>query len=219
MSEVKGRWLTLEEICEELRLPPMSVWNLVHRHKIVGLKGSTHNRSNATTWRFLDPSEEYKKALNAQESILRNSHTIDLMRFPIIGMAEFAELAGVPQSTLRNYVQTGALKPYRIGRHSVFTADQVRAFMLARERKEPRERRARCEDLIRWCRRKLDANPQATMTREEVQKDNAIEGQLRKIMRQREPERSRNLAEFWRRFDLIKSAARVTKRSQVQNLD
>lgn len=207
--EPKPRWLTMEEICEELRLTPATVWGLVRRHKIVGL--TSKNRMHSRNWRFLDPSPEYKKALYTQETILSFSHSIDLMRFPVIATAELAEIAGIKPSTLRNFIQDGTLKPSRVGRYAVFTIEQVREFLLSRERREPRDRRVRSEMLIRWALKQLAGNREPTMSEEEVQRDDELEGALRRIMRQREPARSLHLKEFWRRFELVQAAVRVTR--------
>lgn len=207
-----GNWLTIEEACTELRLPPKVIYRMIHQHKLVGLVAGT--RKSRRSWRILDPSEEYKKALLAQEDILRHRYPIDILAFPIISSAELGRMAGLSSSTIRNFVKDGSLKPWKMGRFSVYTAEQVREFLLRRERKEPRDRRARCETLLRWCLAQLEANPVATLTQKEVQRDDKLEGALRKIMRQKEPARSRNLAEFWRRWDLGSSAAKLIKKQQ-----
>lgn len=205
-----NRWVNLEELCEGLRLPHKVVRRLIREHKIVGFHND--NLTNAKNWRFLDPSEEYKKALHAQESILSRRYRIDLMQFPIVSSAELAQISGLSPSTIRNFVNDGTLKPWKMGRYSIYTPEQVREFLLRRERKEPRDRRARCETLLRWCLAQLEANPVASLTEKEVQRDDKLEGALRKIMRQKEPARSTNLAEFWRRWDLAGSAAKLIRK-------
>lgn len=210
-ASAPSRWLTLEQIREELRLPPKVIFRLIRQHKLVGVVDGT--RLNRHNWRILDPSPEYKRALTALESVLKEKSVIDLMQFPIVGPAEFAEIAGITQSGLRNHVRSGKLRPHKMGRYSVYTAQQVRDFLLARERSEPTGRRVRSSAILQWCMQKLQANPVATLSREEVEKDDALEGTLRRIMRQTEPDRSIHLAEFWRRFELIQSAAQLIKKT------
>lgn len=203
-------WLTLEQTCAELRLPHKIVRRLLRKGQLVGFVDGA--RRNVKNWRILEPSEDYIRALHAQESILSGRHAIDLMQFPIIGSVEFAELVDIPQSTLRNLVKNGTLKPWKMGRYSCYTAQQVRDFLLSRERLEPRDRRVRCAALVHWCLKKLSDNPVETLTEAEVHRDDQMEGSLRRIMRQREPERSKHLNEFWRRFELAQGVAKSIRR-------
>jgi DNA-binding transcriptional MerR regulator len=207
MSE---RWLDFESLCVELQLPAKVVKRLIKEGKLVGICHGRKGRYERD-WRFLDPSEKYKRALSTQEKLLSFAYTVDLLAYPLLATAEVAVLAGLSQERIRHFVFTGKLKPHKMGRYSLYSPDQVRAFLLWRERKEPTSRRARCEMLLRWCLKALEANPEATMTLAEVRNDDLLEGHLRKLLRQKEPERTRSIQEFWRRYQLGKDVAAVLK--------
>lgn len=214
MTMTKPRWLTFPEICEELRLPPDVVIALIRAGRLMGLVSK--KSSNTANWRILDPSVAYKMALSAQENIVRNRFAVDLMEYPVIATGEFAQLTGLAPASVRNLVRHKKLIPCKMGRYSLFTASQVREVLLKRERKEPTDRRARCEHLVRWCLKMLETHALETITEAQVHQDDALEGSLRRIMRQQEPERGKHLAEFWRRFELAQAAARSIQKRRAQ---
>lgn len=205
---MKSRWLTFDELVFELQLPPKRVRKLIREGRLVGI--CTGRKANyATDWRYLDPSEKYKRALEEQEKILSHAHSVDLMEFPVLSSAEFAQLAGISSSRVRGLVFNRKLLPTKIGKYSLFTANQVREFLLRRERKEPTARRVRCELLLRWCLEKITAGTEETLTIAQVENDDLLESTLQRLLRLKEPERTQAVQEFWRRYQLAKDVAAV----------
>ena len=205
---MKPRWLTFDELVFELQLSPKRVRKLIREGRLVGI--CTGRKANyATDWRYLDPSEKYKRALEEQEKILSHAHSVDLMEFPVISSAEFAQLAGISSSRVRGLVFNRKLLPTKIGKYSLFTPNQVREFLLRRERKESTARRARCELLLRWCLEKITARTEETLTVAQVENDDLLESTLQRLLRLKEPERTRAVQEFWRRYQLARDVAAV----------
>ena len=203
-----ARWLTFDDLVFELQLPPGRVLKLIRAGSLVGI--CTGKKINLKTdWRYLDPSEKYKNALVIQEKILSQTHAVDLMEFPVISSAEFAAIAGISPARIRGLIFTDQLVPTKMGRYCLFTAAQVREFLLRRERKEPRSRRARCEVLLRWCLRAIKSRAADAMTQEEVRQDDLLEGMLARLLRLKEPERTQAVQEFWRRYQLAKDIAGI----------
>ena len=58
------------------------------------------------------------------------------------------------------------------------------------------------EAIICWCLERIH-EPDA-ITREAVQRDDELEGMLHKLLRLKEPTRSKAIREFWRRYQLAK---------------
>ena len=204
---MKPRWLTFDELVFELQLPPKRVRKLIREGRLVGICAG-RKANYETDWRYLDPSEKYKRALEEQEKILSHAHSVDLMEFPVISSAEFAQIAGISSSRIRGLVFNRKLLPTKIGKYSLFTATQVREFLLRRERKEPTARRERCELLLRWCLERIK-EAEGTMTAAQVENDDLLESTLQRLLRLKEPERTRAVQEFWRRYQLARDVAAV----------
>jgi hypothetical protein len=207
------RWLTWQELCLELRLKPKQVKRLVKRGAIVGLCHGNPQRLQ-TDWRYLDPSEKYKRALETAMMVTDLCYSVDLPSTQLLSSADFAHIAGLHPGTIRSMVARNKLRPYKIGNYSLFTPEQLRAWLLKRERKEPTSRRARCDQMIRWCLEKLNETAEPTMTMAEVREDDRLEEVLRRLLKKREPERSRAIREFWSRYDLARSVAAAIRGGQ-----
>lgn len=205
---MKPRWLSFDDLVFELQLPPKRVLKLIREGRLVGICAG-RNKNLQTDWRYLDPSEKYKRALEIQEKILSRAHQIDLMEFPVISSAEFASIAGLSSSRIRGLVFRGQLIPAKIGKYSLFTPNQVREYLLRRERKEPTSRRARCQALLRWCMQGIESNREDAMTREDVRQDDLLEGALMRLLQLKEPERTQAVQEFWRRYKLAKDVSGI----------
>lgn len=207
MSE---RWLTFDDLCFELRLPPKQVKKLIKAGRLVGI--CTGKKMNLETdWRYLDPSDKYKKMLENQVKNLNNLHNSDLLELPLLNPAEFAAIAGITAVTIRGLIFNKKLNPLKIGKYSYFSPAQVREFLLRRERKEPRSRRARCELLLRWALAQLEKNQEEILTPEQIENDDLLESTMARLLRLKEPERTRAIQEFWRRYQLAKDVAAVIK--------
>ena len=144
---MKARWLTFDELCFELRLPAPQVKKLIRQGRLVGI--CTGKKTSLTTdWRYIDPSDQYKKMLENQVKNANNLHNQNLFDFPVLSPAEFGAIAGLNKSTIRGLIFNKKIIPTKIGKYSYFSPAQIREFLLKRERKEPRSRRARCEVLL-----------------------------------------------------------------------
>lgn len=195
------RWLTFDELVGELQITPGRAKKLIRQGRIVGYCVGNKRRLE-TDWRYVDPSETVKRAITLQENVFACTWRPEIFDFPCISTVEVAALAGIKPITVDINIHRKKLKPHKMGRFNLFTPRQVREFLLRRERKEPRSRRARCESILKWCLESLDKEP--AMTRAEVDRDDRLEGMLRKLLRLPEPERTTAIAEFWRRYKLCR---------------
>lgn len=202
------RWLSYDELCMELRLSPLHVKRLIRRGSIVGMCFG-HKYKYETDWRYLDPSPQYKKALEIQERVLACAFKADLLNLPILSSSDFGDICGLTTVHVRVLIYKKKLRPHKLGKYSLFTPQQVRDFLLRRERKEPTDRRVRCEYLIRWCKKLLEKDQVGTLTRDQVKNDDDLEVHLRRLLKLPEPDRAAAIREFWSRYELAKTVAKV----------
>jgi len=207
------RWLTFDEMCEELRVPPEIVRLLIRNHRLVGIGLPDKKPGSPRDWRLLDPIPAYKAALQTQYAVLSRSHSVNLLEKPVLSSAEVAEIAGVSEQIIRNAVYQKKIRPYKIKHYSLFTVEEVRRYLLARERKQPYDRRARCEAIIRWAFAQLDKYPGKILTQADVHRDDQLEGALRRLMRLPKSQRPSAVAEFWRRFELANTVVQTIQKS------
>jgi hypothetical protein len=206
---LSDRWLTFEELCDELRLKPFQVRRLIKNGKVVGICHGKNPRRLETDWRYLDPTPKYKRALSLLEHMTSNTLEIDLGEFPVIGSAEFAELCGFSQDRVRGLIHRKVLKPYKVGKYSLFTPQQLRDFLRRREGSINRYKRPSMATLLDWCMRYAQGDRARYITRDQVRRDDELEGEIRQILRLPEPERSRAMRTFWRRYELAKEFSRA----------
>jgi hypothetical protein len=204
------RWLSYDELCMELRLAPKHVKRLIRRGMIVGICFG-HKNKYETDWRYLDPSPQYKKALGIQERILAQAYKADLLNLPILSSSDFGDICGLTTVHIRVLIYKKKLQPHKFGRYSLFTPMQVRDFLLRRERKEPTDRRVRCEYLIRWCKKMLEKDLAEAETQDQVKNDDELEVHLRRLLKLPEPGRAAAIREFWSRYELAKSVVKAIK--------
>lgn len=202
------RWLTFEDLCSELHLKPYQVRKLVKTGKVVGLCYGNPRRIQSD-WRFLDPAPKYKKALELQQQILAHSLSIDLGEVPLLSTADFAQLCGFTQTRVRGLINRKVLTPYKVGRYSFFTANQLRDFLNRRQGRSNRYRRPSMARLLEWCGKYAAAGSEHYLSRAAIRKDDELEGEIQGILRLKEPQRTIAMKTFWRRYELAKEAARL----------
>jgi len=207
---VSTRWLSFDDLCLELQLRPHQVRKLIKQGKITGICFGRPSRYQ-TDWRFVDPAQRYKQALSIAARIQARTYEIDLAEFPVISTKEFAALCGFTEGRVRGLLLRKALRAHKIGRYSFFTANQVRDFLLRRERLELRSARPRMGAILTWVMRYVEQQRDLAMPRSEAQQDDALEGMLQQLMRLKEPERSQQVKAFWRRYQLAKDFAEATR--------
>lgn len=199
------KWLTFDDLCSELQLRPPQVKKLIKQGKVLGLCHGRKTRLE-TDWRFVDPGPKLKRAYILLGQIQSREYEIDLAEFPVVSANDFATLCGFSEARVRKLVQRGNLAPFKIGKFSYFTANQVRDFLLRREKKELRAGRARMSTMLVWVRNYLATQDAKTISRADVHADDRLEGELNQLMKLKEPARGKAIAEFWRRFELAKKA-------------
>lgn len=202
------RWLTFDDLCVEMQLVPKQVVKLIKAGKIVGMCVGQPRRLR-TDWRYVDPGDKYKRALAIAARIESRRYQIDLGEFPVIATGEFATLCGFTSERVRGLIHRRVLKPHKIGKYSFFTVNQVRDFLYRRNRQEFQGYRARMDALLTWAMEYIAAQQPHGIPLEAVKKDDEMEGTLRRLMRLKEPQRTKAVAEFWRRHQLAIEVAKV----------
>lgn len=202
------RWLNFDDLCVEMQLTPRQVLKLIKAGKIVGLCHGRVSRPR-TDWRYVDPAEKYKRALALAARIESRRYAIDLAEFPIISTNEFATLCGFSSDRVRGLIHRKVVQPYKIGKYSFFTANQVRDFIYRRSQQQHAYGRPRMDALLTWAMAYLDSQKPLGMPLADVRKDDELEGTLRRLMKLKEPQRTKAVQEFYRRWTLAKEVKQV----------
>ncbi len=204
------RWMKFDELCLELRLSPYRVKKLIKAGRIVGLCFGKPYRYE-TDWRYVDPSERYKKALSTQQQILGKTYHFDLGEMPLISAREVAALCGFSQNRVRGLVLRKVLSAHKIGKDNYFTANQVRDFIFRRDKIRKKEDRPAMDTILRWAMQYIEKERIASVPLEKAKQDDALESMMQRLMQLREPERSKQIAVFWHRYQLAKDIAEIAK--------
>jgi hypothetical protein len=97
-----ARWLSLRQVCFELRLGECTVVSLLKRGSLVGIWLPKHGRSRWGEWRILDPGEQFSRYL--QESRRHVEHV------PLLSSRELPEVLGVKPGTIRQMKKHGQIR-------------------------------------------------------------------------------------------------------------
>jgi DNA-binding transcriptional MerR regulator len=192
-------WLTFNELCNTLRITPAQCIRLIKTDRI---KYVNWGRNYRTHYRYIDPGSDPKLHILAT-----GTADIDLPSFPVISAAEFATIAGVSQNRIRALTRRGNVKPSRMGGVNVYSAKQVRDVLLKRERRTPRDRKPLIKDIVKWFLAYYQTEHAESYTKQQLAEDDAIELQLRRMMRLPPAQRSKVMRTFWLKVTLAKQVA------------
>jgi excisionase family DNA binding protein len=170
------RYLTLEEMAEELRVTKATVLKLLQKKRLVGIEITPGH------YRLLDPAPALRERLL----------TAPIERFPFLAPREVAEVLGLKFEALRHEIRIGRAKPARIeGGPSfrVFTPKQVRELAAAREKLRGRGKFNYSASIAKWLRGYLAQDADVTAE--------GIQAMLDQAVKIPEPKRSQTIVEIW----------------------
>jgi hypothetical protein len=191
-----SRWLTLFDVCAELRLGARAVLAMVRRGQLVGYRLPRSGRNKGGQWRILDPGAKFARYV--EESRRHLEH------IPLLSSREVAELLGVSTAAVRQLKRRRQLRGSRVGVATLYTAAEVRRFLFKRERGSRQgNRRMYSPILADWARRLARGDEPV-----DVQ---VLDSLLREAVPIPEPEKSQYIVEVWEHFDAINSLLRSAR--------
>src|SRR5262249_35819304 len=120
-----------------------------------------------------------------------------LEHVPLLSCREVSEAVSMKPATIRQLKKRGHLRGSRVGNATLFTAAEVRRFLIKRERGKKTERQTYSPILADWLRRLVDRAAEI-----DVQ---VLDTLLRQTVSVPEPNKSFYVSELWKHFDAINS--------------
>ncbi len=189
-----NRWLTLFDVCAELRLGSRAVRGMIRRGQLFGYRLPRRGRNKWGEWRILDPSTKFARYV--EESRRHIEHV------PLLSTCEVAELLAVTPSAVRQLKRRRRLRGTKVGMTTLYTVAEIRGFLFRRERRTRRGKRTMYSPiLVAWARRLAQ------------QDENVGVQVLDSLLRQSVaiPEPAKYIVEVWAHFDAINSLLRSAR--------
>jgi len=191
-----ARWLTLFDVCAEMRLGRRAVLNMLRHRQLVGYRLPRCGRNKWGEWRILEPSAAFARYVS--ESRRHIEHV------PLLSTAEVAEMLAVTPGAVRQLKRRRRLQGTKVGMTTFYTVAEIRGFLFRRERRRRQGRRRVYSPIL------------ATWARGLAEQDKGVGVQvLDSLLRQSvaisEPEKSQYVVEVWEHFDAINSLLRSAK--------
>lgn len=183
----------------ELHLSAPKVKKLIKAGKLAGI---CFGRKSCleSDWRYLDPSPRYKQALEVQELLLSGKRRENLIDIPLLSTSEFCEITEITSNHLYVMIHRGIVKPRKFGKFQLFSVLELRRFL--RRKQKAKEAGVPLHRIVEWTLEKVQESDSDSLL--ESEEDREMEGALRRIFRQPEPQRSKMLRDFWDRYELAK---------------
>ncbi len=203
-SEAGGsmnKCLTLDETCMELRLGRKAVLGMLRSGQLVGYqvppsRRDSKSRGKFGAWRILNPGAKFARHLKESERHLEH--------VPLLNGREAAELLGLKSGTIRQLKKRGRLQGQATPNGTLYTAEELRRFLLRRESK------AHAEDpklysptLGRWA--------QALVSQDATVQAQVLDELLKQAVGLAEPLKSEYVVEVWHHFDAVNSLLRSAR--------
>lgn len=190
------RFLTMQEICIQLRISPHKARRLLNTKFLAGMKvpgaGGKHGQ-----WRIVDPGPKFERWLREEEE-----HRFHV---PLLSLREVADITGLTYNAIRCLVARGKIKSaFREGkrREHRFTVAEVRRLIRERELLvRPGKKTVQLRKLVEWGKSYLEElrKESAENTQDPV-KDQLAEA-LANILELPQPERTQSLLAFFNKVD------------------
>ncbi len=191
-----SRWLTIFDVCAELRLSRRAVLNMLRHRQLVGYRLPRSGRNSWGEWRILDPSAAFARYVS--ESRRHIEHV------PLLSTQETAELLSVSPAAIRQLKRRGCLHGTKVGTATLYSAAEIRRFLLRREKRSRQgKRRVYSPILATWAR--------GLAQRDENVGVQVLDSLLHQAIAIPEPAKSRYVTEIWEHFDAINSLVRSAR--------
>jgi excisionase family DNA binding protein len=198
-------WVTFDELLIDLRVSRKHLRGLIKSGIVQGIGQGPYSK-----WRFIDPAPQVARAISIKAKLdSRRVPEIDLSEFPVISTAEFAKIAGLSQSTVRGLIHTRKIRPAKVGGIRLFTAKQVRTYLLRREKRTAAEARLPLEAIVRWFEGYYASERCESYSRAQIAADNAIETRLNRLLRQKGTGRELAIRQFWQTVATVRAASSI----------
>lgn len=191
-----SRWLTLFDVCAELRLGARAVRGMIRRGQLFGYRLPRRGKNKSGEWRILDPSAEF--ARHIAESRRHLEHV------PLLSTAEVAELLAVTPGAVRQLKRRRRLQGTKVGITTFYTVAEIRGFLFRRERRIRRGKRTMYSPILAtWAR--------GLAEQDELVGVQVLDSLLSQAVAIPGPTKSQYIVEVWAHFDAINSLLRSAK--------
>lgn len=189
-----NRWLSLQDVCIELRLSQRCVRKLLRDGQLVGYQLARRGRGRGK-WRILDPGEKFSRYLH--ESQFHVEH------IPLASNEEVAEILGVKSSTVRQWKKRGKIRGQNMGNRTVYSAIEIRRMLFWRSL---HSRGEYSPILVEWLRGIVERNLWSG--------GDILDSLLRQALPVPEPQKTRCIVELWDLFDRINRILKYAREFQ-----
>jgi hypothetical protein len=194
------QWLTLQEICCELRMGGRAVLSLIRRGQLVGFRLPKRGRNKFGAWRILYPGPRFARYL---EECKRHVEHV-----PLLSGREVAEILNVTPAAVRQLKKRRRLQGTRVGMATLYTAAEIRKFLFTRESRSRRGGTGMYSPILAaWARGLAEQDEAAGV--------HTLDSLLREAITIPEPAKSRYIVEVWDHFDAINSLIRAAKTGEA----
>jgi excisionase family DNA binding protein len=191
-----SRWLTLFDVCAELRLGRSAVLGMLRHRQLVGFRLPRCGRSKWGEWRILDPSAALARYVSESQRHIEH--------VPLLSTQEAAELLSVSPGAIRQLKRRGRLHGTKIGTATLYAPAEIRRFLFWRERRSRQgKRKMYSAILVAWARGLAKQDEHVSVQ--------VLDSLLRQAVAIPEPAKSQYIVEVWDHFDAINSLLRSAR--------